>query len=255
MTTLADEDIAAALAHGTLIRGGAPQYLGPACYELRMGYVYYDLTEGDKRIDVTDLGTVLIKPGHRVVLITLEEVDIPLKIVGRVISKGSLFSVGLSPVSTYADPGFVGHLGIVTQNLSDKYIQLSVGERIAKIEFSVLSRETARPYRGQHGFQTNIWPIRHELQKTYDEIRTDPRVEKEETEAYRLLPRVTADALRHVQRRQRLVDWAIIFAVFVNAVVLALVSTKFIDTTISLATNLIATTIVGCFTLITRRNY
>ena len=147
-----------------------------------MGSVYYDLTEGDKRIDAADHGTVLIKPSHRVVLITLEEVDIPGNMIARVISKGSLFSLGLSPVSTYADPGFAGNLGIVTQNLSDKYIQIPIGEPIAKIEFSTLSSVVTRPYRGQHGFQTKIWPIRHELQKTYNEVRDDPRVDSEEAE-------------------------------------------------------------------------
>jgi dCTP deaminase len=56
MTTLADLQIEEAMARGRLIRGGTTTQLGPACYELRMGSVYYDLTEGDKRIDLPTAG-------------------------------------------------------------------------------------------------------------------------------------------------------------------------------------------------------
>src|SRR5207253_2325448 len=147
-----------------LVRGGVPSRVGPACYELRMGAIYYDLTEGDKRIDASANKNVLVKPGHRVVLITQEELEIPNNIIARVTSKGSFFSVGLSPVSTYADPGFTGNLGVVTQNLSDKYIEIPIGEPIAKVDFSLLSNAAKKPYQGQHGFQTQIWPIKHQLQ-------------------------------------------------------------------------------------------
>ena len=110
-----------------------------------MGHVYYDLTEADRRIEVGDSDKILIKPGHRVVLITLEELVVPPDIIARVVSKGSLFSIGLSPVCTYADPGFHGNLGIVTQNISDKYIELPIGEPIAKVDFSKLKKRLIDP--------------------------------------------------------------------------------------------------------------
>lgn len=245
MTTLSDADIQTRMAAGELVRNGSASQIGPACYELRMGSVYYDLTEGDRRIDAASLGTVLIKPGHRVVLITLEELAIPHNVIARVSSKGSLFSIGLSPVSTYADPGFSGNLGIVTQNLSDKFIELPIGESIAKIDFSLLSSAVQKPYRGQHGFQTQIWPLRHQLQRTYDDVRGDPRVESEEAESYKILPRAIVTALTVVQRKQRAIDWTILTAVCINGLVLAAVSTKFLDSIVSLVTNLVSTVIVG----------
>ncbi len=252
MTTLADLDIKARMVAGELIRNGIPAQVGAACYELRMGTVYYDLTEGDKRIDVARIGTIIIKPGHRVVLITQEELVIPHNMIARVSSKGSLFSVGLSPASTYADPGFTGNLGIVTQNLSDKYIQIPTGEPIAKVDFSFLSNPATNPYHGQHGFQTQIWPIKHQLQKTYDEVKGDPRVENEEAESYKLLPRATANILRQMQRRQRFVDVAILVAIFVNVFVLASVTTKLVETTIAIAANLVSSAIVGVVMWIAR---
>jgi dCTP deaminase len=210
-----------------------------------MGSIYYDLTENDKRIDAGRHRTILIKPGHRVVLITSEELAVPIDMVGRVVSKGSLFSIGLSPVSTYADPGFSGQLGIVTQNLSDKFIVLPIGEAIAKIEFSRLSAPAQHPYQGQHGFQTQIWPIRHQLQNTYDDLRGDSRLDSEEEESHKILPQSVVNVLKVIQRRQRITNWAIFVALLVNSLVFAAVATSYLDSLVSLGINLISSAIVG----------
>lgn len=247
MTTLSNVDIEARMHAGTLVQGGNAAQVGPACYELRMGTIYYDLTEGDKRIDATVFGNILIKPGHRVVLITLEELVIPDDVIARVTSKGSLFSVGLSPVSTYADPGFQGNLGVVTQNLSDKYIQIPIGESIAKVDFSLLSSSTTRPYHGQHGFKTQIWPIKHHLQKSYQDIRSDPRVESEDHEAYRILPQATASALRQLVSKQRRIDWALLVVLLVSTLILASLSQKWLDPVLGVVTNLIASGLVALY--------
>ena len=253
MTTLSDFEISARMDAGELVRGGDHARVGPACYELRMGTVYYDLTEDDKRLDVGTSGNILIKPGHRVVLISQEELVVPRDIIARVTSKGSLFSIGLSPVSTYADPGFVGNLGIVTQNLSDKYIKIPVGEPIAKVDFSSLSAAARTAYRGQHGYQTQIWPIKHQLQKSFQEVQSDPRVDSEEDEANKIIPRATASVLARLQRKQMVIDGAILINLVVNTLVLAAVSTKFIDPIVSVVTNLVASAIVGVLMLNVRR--
>lgn len=253
MTTLSDADIKEKMRANELIRGGNPLRIGPACYELRMGAIYYDLTESDRRIDVSTInGSVLIKPGHRVVLIMEEELDIPNDIIARVTSKGSLFSISLSPVSTYADPGFAGNLGIVTQNLSDKYIEIPIGEPIAKIDFSHLSSAAENPYRGQHGFQTQIWPIKHQLQKTYEEVKKDPRIGTEEDEAFKILPHATACALKQLKLKQRKIDASILILLIFNTLILAALSSKFIEPIVAVGTNLISTAIVGVWMWISR---
>jgi dCTP deaminase len=251
---LTDHEIADAIAAGELVLNADNDRLGPACYELRMGRVYYDLTEADRRIDVGDAGKILIKPGHRVVLITLEKLVVPPNIIARIVSKGSLFSVGLSPVCTSADPGFQGNLGIVTQNISESYIELPVGEPIAKVDFSRLTGNVEHSYQGQHGFQAQIWPIKHHLQKTYDQVRSDPRVESEKAEAYKLLPAATARLLQRMELRQRTIDIAIIVAVFVNAAILAVISTKLLDATLGIVGNLIASAIVAIIVLLARKD-
>jgi dCTP deaminase len=96
MTTLSDADIGAEMRLGRLIRNGDNQQLAGACYELRLGNVYYDLTESDLPIQVRPGQDILIKPGHRVVLITHEELEVPTDVLARIVSKGSLFSIGLS---------------------------------------------------------------------------------------------------------------------------------------------------------------
>ncbi len=253
MATLNDQDVAAEIAQGRLIRNCDPDRLSCASYELRLGNVYYDLTESDRPIRLKPGDDVLIKPGHRVVLITHEELDIPDDVLARVISKGSLFSIGLSPVATYADPGFSGHLGIVTQNVSNKFVLLPQLEPIAKADFTRLTGPSARPYRGQHGYQTSIWPIKHHLQKTYAEVRRDPRVGTEKEEGYRLLPQATADILRTLERRRRLVDLAIMAAVILNSISLFLVGDKLIDNVQGLVGNLLASLIVALFVLYAER--
>lgn len=243
MVTLTDLDIAREMQQGRLVRGGDPARLAGASYELRLSNVYYDLTESDRAISVAPGESILIKPGHHVVLITEEEVLIPDNMVGRVVSKGSLFSVGLSHVATYADPGFSGNLGIVTQNISDKYIVLPLGEPIAKIDFTELSGTVGTPYRGQHGFRTQIWPIKHQLQKTHAQVATDPRVGTEIEEGYRLLPRATANLVRKLERHRRGMELVLLFIVMTNAVALFLAGSGMISNVEALVGNLIASLI------------
>ena len=245
MTTLSDSEIGAEINAQRLIHNADPGRLAGACYELRMGNVYYDLTEAGKRFALAVGETVLIKPGHRVVLITAEELDVPPDILVRVVSKGSLFSVGLSPVATYADPGFGGNLGIVTENVSDKYIALPQGEPIAKADFTRLSSAAAKPYRGQHGFQAGIWPLKTQLQKTHADVATDPRVLSEKEEALALLPAATRTVIRRLELTQILTDVGLALAIVFNAVALFKLSGKLEDGFYGVVGNLVASAILG----------
>lgn len=175
--TLTDQQIEEHLKKGELIAENSdPKQIRQACYELRSGTVYFDLTNGGERHDASQEGDILIKPHHLVVIMTHEVMQLPDDIVGRILTKGSLFSLGLSPVNTYADPGFSGKLGIVTFNTSQHYIGIPLESSIAKIEFSRLRDPVNRPYSGQHGFETSIWPIRTDLIMTADQIKQDSRI-------------------------------------------------------------------------------
>jgi dCTP deaminase len=175
--TLNDEDIKSLCQEGFLIEENFdPIRIKQACYELRCGNVYYDLSNGNQRCVLTENDNLLLKPKQTLVVITMESLRLPAYILGRILTKGVLFSIGILPVNTYADPGFCGRLGIVLHNLSNSYLKIAPGEPIAKIEFSRLQSPVARPYEGQHGYQTEIWPIRTDMIMTKDEIHQDPRI-------------------------------------------------------------------------------
>jgi len=249
MTVLSDGDIAAEIQAQRLIRNSDPSRLVGACYELRMGNVYYDLTERGKRFALTSGQMALIKPGHRVVLITAEELEVPSNILVRVVSKGSLFSVGLSPVATYADPGFSGNLGTVTQNISDKYLELAQGEPIAKADFTLLTSPAARLYQGQHGFQAGIWPIKTHLQKEHSDVANDPRVHSEKEEAFALLPTATRTVIRRIEKTQLWMNLGLVLAILINAASLFLVGGKLMDNFYGIVGNLVASAIIGLATI------
>lgn len=248
MTTFNDVDILQEITQGRLILNANTNGLAGACYELRMGSVYYDLTEGGRRFALAPGQAALIKPGHRVVLITAEDFDVPVDVLVRIVSKGSLFSVGLSPVATYADPGFKGNLGVVTENISDKYIELPQGEPIAKAEFTRLSGPAAKPYHGQHGFQAGIWPIKTHLQKTHADLAHDPRVQSERVEALALLPSATRTIIKKIELSQAWINGALALAIFINAGALLAIGRGWIDAFHAIVVNLVSSAIVGLLT-------
>jgi len=55
-----------------------------------------------------------------------------------------------------------------------------------------------------------------------------------------------------MEKRQRLIDVAIIAAVFINAALLCVISTKILDTTTGIIGNLIASAIVGMIVLVSK---
>jgi dCTP deaminase len=106
----------------------------------------------------------------------MESLELPADMLGRVLLKGKLFSLGLMPVNTYADPGFFGRLGIVLFNASNNYLRVRPGDPIAKIEFCRLARPVQRPYRGQHGYRSEIWPLTEHMILSEPEIQSDQRI-------------------------------------------------------------------------------
>lgn len=253
MVTLNDTEIRSEFDAGRLIRNPSHSGAAGACYELRMGNIYYDLTEGGARFDLGDGEKILIKPGHQVVLITADDLDIPSDILVRIVSKGSLFSIGLSPVATYADPGFKGHIGIVTQNMSDKYIELPQGEPIAKADFTRLSAVASTPYHGQHGFQAKIWPIKNYLQKSHEDVKHDRRVGTERDEALALLPDATRKIIRRLENTQAWINVGLVIAILINASALYALENKLMDTLYAVAINLSSSAILAIGALILTR--
>lgn len=134
-----------------------------ACYELRAGNIYFDLTGGVIRHEIKDDDEIVFRPHQTIVIISKEKFSLPKDILARFLTKGALVSIGFVPVNTYADPGFYGRMGIVMNNASNNYLKIPCGEEISKVEFVKLKFPVDEPYHGQHGFETGVWPLRTDL--------------------------------------------------------------------------------------------
>lgn len=182
--TLTDAEIKYATDQGWLIQKEfEPENLMAACYELRASNIYYELDQLTankipRRVEI-GIGTdefILIKPKQTVVIITMESLLLPPDFIGRVLTKGKFFMLGIAPVNTYADPGFEGRMGIVFTNLSNNYIKIPQGQAISKIEFSKLRRPVDRPYVGAHGFHSDLWAFPNELILGEEDLKKDNRI-------------------------------------------------------------------------------
>ncbi|WP_148465859.1 dCTP deaminase domain-containing protein [Peptoniphilus harei] len=193
------------------------------CYELRASEIYIILSNyKDLRacnLDNNKEDYILIKPHNQVVIMTKEKLNIPGNIIGRIMTKGKLFSVGLIPVNTYADSGFKGHLGIVFSNLSNNYIKIRPNDPIAKIEFSKIIGSVNEIYSGQHGYQTGIWPIPEDIILTKKEIEKDSRVfESQLDELESVYGEMIGAQYKKIYKYQRGVMFAFSLYVIINLV-------------------------------------
>lgn len=191
------------------------------CYELRAGVKYIILSRDEESqscsMDTDKEDYILIKPHNQVVIITEEKLNIPDNIVGRIMTKGKLFSVGLIPVNTYADPGFKGQLGIVFSNISNNYIKINHLDSIAKIEFSKIIKPVNRSYTGQHGYETGIWPIPNSNILSKDEIKNNPKIfDSELDELESIYGKLIGTQFKKVYKYQRGVMVAFTAYVIIN---------------------------------------
>lgn len=159
---IADFEIKKLCPSELITKGYDPGSVKQTCYELRVGEtVWYTYLKNSKlrKTSVKDKGGVYLPPKAYATIITMEELELPTDCVGRIMTKGQLFSIGISAVNTYADPGFSGHLGITLINHSTKPVFIPIGEPIAKIEFIKLNTAVKEPYRGPHLQASKLWPI------------------------------------------------------------------------------------------------
>jgi dCTP deaminase len=169
--TLNDEDIELLATRGQLRPSEfSGDCIRQACYEMRASETFWDVSSPDENKRLILPEGFLLGPKRHVVCITKETVRLPSDVLGRILTKGQLFSIGILPVNTYADPGFEGRLGITLWNASNRYILIKPDQRIAKIEFQRMQKAVAHPYAGQHGYETEIWPIPHHL---YADVEDD----------------------------------------------------------------------------------
>jgi deoxycytidine triphosphate deaminase len=87
-----------------------------------------------------------VEPRRIALLYTKEYLTFPDNTVGFVISRGLLFSLGLTPENTYVDPGFQGNLYITIVNHSQDIVRLYKGMALVRLFVFRLADSVARSY-------------------------------------------------------------------------------------------------------------
>jgi len=164
MSVLSDRDIRAAMQAGRVrIDPYDASCLQPSSVDLHLDadfrvfrnnrYPYIDVRA--EQPDLTELVSItdddepfILHPTEFVLGQTLEWVELPDDLVGRIEGKSSLGRLGLLIHSTagYVDPGWKGNLTLELSNVANLPIALYRGMKIGQISFFKMSSPVERPY-------------------------------------------------------------------------------------------------------------
>ncbi len=138
------------------------RYIQPASVDLRLGREFrvfrnYRLPYIDVKKEMPELTEVesiddnvpfILHPGEFVLAVTLERVEIPADLVGRLDGKSSLGRLGLIVHSTagFVDPGFKGRLTLELTNVANLPVTLYYAMPVSQISFSRLTAAAEKPY-------------------------------------------------------------------------------------------------------------
>ena len=129
-----------------------------ATYDLRVGEEAAT-TSSKRKLNVKDLGFVVIQPGDFATVLTLEELRFSPSYVGRFGLRSKLSRKGLvSAIGPQIDPGYHGRLTIALANLSPRPISLSFGEDFVSIEIHKLEVPRSKPYEGPYQDRLSLGP-------------------------------------------------------------------------------------------------
>ena len=219
---LNDEEIGVLAADNNLIEDFKKENIKQACYEMRAGNTFFDLTHGGKRYNVDDGNAIVFRPHQTMVIMSKEKLNIPNDILARFITKGYLVTAGFAPINTYADPGFVGNMGIIMTNTSNAYLKIISGDVIAKVEFDRLEKPVTSAYHGQHGFETGIWPIREDMVIEQNKLKEYLTVTDEYEEVEMAFGKSVASHLKRIYITERRFLFATIVLIVVNGIIIGL---------------------------------
>jgi dCTP deaminase len=167
---LSDGDIKKAILSGEIEIDPKPDFklaLGSCSLDLRLGDTFrvFDQSKhgfidpskkdyGDeitREISIKDGQEFIMHPGDFVLAVTLENVKISPKLMGRLEGRSSLGRLGIVVHSTASifDPGWDGKPVLELGNLGKMAVALKVGMRICAMTFEELSSESENPYVGK----------------------------------------------------------------------------------------------------------
>ncbi len=164
---------------GKLITPFDPNRIKHAAYELSVGPETFVTSDpSGKKQQLETKGLIIIQPGQLGLLLTDEEVGIPVDAIGFISIKASIKFRGLVNVSGFhVDPGFRGRLKFSVYNAGSQNIVLSRNQPAFLIWFSDLDRESTDSYNGDHLGQTDI--TSEDVMKLQGEVASPGQLKKE----------------------------------------------------------------------------
>jgi dCTP deaminase len=132
--------------------------LQPASYDMRIGKNAATVPKnGDPRVDL-EAERVLLVPGYAPAQVfTLEEIKLPLNMVGHFGMMSSLARRGLyASVGIQVDPGFEGPLSVSLMNLTPNPVALNYGDPFVTLEIERLAVPASEPYSGKYQRRKNF---------------------------------------------------------------------------------------------------
>src|ERR671916_810992 len=169
---LSDRDILAALTTGRIKIDPAPDLdvqLGSVSVDFRLGHTFMvfehsrhsfidprqpqSIGEAMRTIVVGDDEPFIMQPGDFALASTIESLELPDDLLGRLEGRSSIARVGITVHSTAAgfEPGWIGTATMELSNLGRMPVALYPGMRICAFSFEEVSSPVSVPYRLKRG--------------------------------------------------------------------------------------------------------
>jgi dCTP deaminase len=167
---LSDRDIVAALDDGRIRIVPAPDLaaqLGSVSVDFRLGTTFmvfehsrhsfidprqpHSIGEAMRTIEVADDEAFIMQPGDFALASTMESLELPDNLLGRLEGRSSIARLGITVHSTAAvfEPGWVGTATMELSNLGRMAVALYPGMRICAFSFEEVSTPVMTPYRAK----------------------------------------------------------------------------------------------------------
>lgn len=146
---LSDRSIVRSIAEGKIVFEPPLSHwqVQPASVDVRLGREFQS-PYSDTKIEIPMDEYQTLMPGECILATTMERIEVPNDLVGRVEGKSSFGRRFLMIHSTagFIDPGFKGNITLELVNLSRINQVLQVGMCIAQISFQQVDQPVERPY-------------------------------------------------------------------------------------------------------------
>ncbi|NYZ76266.1 dCTP deaminase [Candidatus Micrarchaeota archaeon] len=158
---LSDRDIARYMKKGVISITPAPkkEQIGPASIDLTLSNEFWKPKKKIHKIDISKVGfsdvmegftaaAVELKPGDMILGKTVERIELPANISGRLEGRSSFARLGLAihVTSSFIQPGSRNHQILEIVNFSKQKILIRAGMRLSQVIFEELMSSTSRPY-------------------------------------------------------------------------------------------------------------